>query len=204
MSLIHQKIANISSQINAVPKNSVNKDDGYKFRSIYDIYNQLQPIFKKEGVFLLPKVLDSSESIVNTNKGRAFRVKIKVEWTLACNDGSSVSSVMFGEGIDSSDKASNKALTASLKYLLIYMFLIPTIPYDTDADFTSPIVTPFEEKPKTLLSLAESKGLSHDDLRAIGLKIGLIDGGELNSDDRKKLYEHIANKTKDQLLDPSK
>lgn len=53
MSLIHQKLAAIASKIGAVPKHSENKDDKWKFRSIYDIYNQLQPLFKAEGVFLV-------------------------------------------------------------------------------------------------------------------------------------------------------
>lgn len=204
MNLIHAKLATISSQIQSIPKNSTNKDEQWKFRSIYDIYNHLQPIFRREGVFLLPKILDSSESIVNTQKGRAFRVKIKVEWIFSCSDGSSISSVMLGEGIDSSDKASNKALTASLKYLLIYMNLIPTVPFEIDSDFSSPTIAPFEDKNeprhKTLLGLAESKGLTQDDLKVIGIKLGFLDGEELKYEDKKKMFDHILNKTKDELI----
>ena len=204
-------MATITSQIQAVAKHSTNKDDGYKFRSIYDIYNRLQPLFKKEGVFLTPTILDSAETVVNTSKGRAFRVKVKVEWKFLAEDGSSVSTITLGEGIDSSDKASNKAMTASLKYLLIYAFLIPTVPYDTDADFNSPTIEPFEEPkprpkteataaPKTLLALIESKGLSKEDLKAIGVSLGFDPEVELSVDERKKLYEFILPKTKDELV----
>jgi hypothetical protein len=179
MALIHSKLSWIATKIGAVGKNQVNKDDNYKFRSIYDIYNQLNPLFKKQGVFLTPKILESSESIVNTNKGRAFRVKMKVEWTFYCEDGSTVNAVMMGEGIDSSDKASNKAMTASLKYLLIYMHLIPTVIYDVDADFHSPTITPIEPESanlvKPLNDLAEAKGLKKDDLKEIGKSLGFSD-----------------------------
>ncbi len=205
MGLIHKKLSSISQGIQAVPKHSTNKEDNYKFRSIYDIYNHLQPLFKKEGVFLTPSILDSAETVVNTNKGRAFRVKLKVEWTFHCEDGSSVTSVMMGEGIDSSDKASNKAMTASLKYLLIYMFLIPTVPYDVDADFNSPTITPFEEPvkpqtPKTLLALIESKGLTREDLKSIGVGLGMDPDTELSPENRKKLYDFILSKSKEDLL----
>lgn len=180
MSLIHQKLAAISSKIPAVPKNSLNKTDNYKFRSIYDIYNHLQPLFKAEGVYLLPKILESAETIINTTKGRAFRVKIKVEWTFSCSDGSTQTAIMLGEGIDSSDKASNKALTASLKYLLIYMNLIPTVPYDVDADFSSPTIKPFDETAKTLIERIESKGLSSDELKGLGVTLGLAKDPDQN------------------------
>jgi len=194
MSLIHQKLARVSSKINPVQKNGQNKDDSYKFRSIYDIYNHLQPLCKAEGIFFVPAILESSESIINTNKGRSFRIKIKVEWTISCEDGSSIKSVMLGEGLDPSDKGSNKAVTASLKYLLIYMFLIPT-QYDIDADSTSYKILPFEEptneKPKTLLAFAESKGLSRNDLLKVGESLGINVDSELSPEDRKKIYAAI-------------
>lgn len=175
MALIYQKLSIIASKINPIAKTGYNKDDNYKFKSNEDVYSQIQPLLKAEGVFLFPEVLESSEAIINTTKGRAFRIKAKVKWTFSCQDGSSFSAVMIGEGIDPSDKGSNKAITASLKYLLIYMFLIPA-QYMTDADSTSPKIPPFEEpqeikskdKPKSLLAMAESKGLSRNDLLKIG------------------------------------
>lgn len=205
MGLIYKKLANIAAQIQPVPKNSKNKDDNYSFRSIYDIYNRLQPIFKSEGVFLVPNIIESAETVVNTNKGRAFRVKVKVEWTLYAEDGSKISSITQGEGIDASDKASNKALTASLKYLLIYMFLIPTVGYEVDADFNSPTIDPFEkspqvEQPKSLLALVESKGLTREHLKMIGKKLEIKSQSDLTIEERKELFDLISSKSRDELL----
>lgn len=202
MSLIFKKLAQISKAISAVPKGAVNKDDNYKFRSIYDIYNQLQPLFKREGVFLVPVILESAETAVNTNKGKAFRVKVKIEWSFYAEDGSKLSAVSIGEGIDSSDKASNKATTASLKYLLIYMFLIPTSSYEVDSDFNSPIINPFEndDKPKSLLALVESKGLTREHLKQIGIKLNISSQAELTAKERRELYEFIDAKSRDELL----
>jgi hypothetical protein len=42
------------------------------------------------------------------------------------SDGSSVTTVITGEAMDSGDKATNKAMSVALKYALLQMFLIPT------------------------------------------------------------------------------
>lgn len=195
MTLIHQKISNIASKINPIAKSGNNKDDNYKFKSNEDVYFQLQPLFKAEGVFLIPEVLESTETVIDTNKGRAFKARLKVKWTFVAQDGSSFCSIMIGEALDTSDKASNKAMTASLKYLLIYMFLIPA-QYMPDADSTSVKINPFQDNksvPKSLLAFAESKGVSRVELAKIGQELGLDIDAELASDSRKLLYQAILN-----------
>lgn len=199
MSLIHQKLSVITSQINPVPKNGLNKEDGYKFKNNEDIYKELHPLLKREGVFITPEVLESSETIVNTTKGRVFRIKVKVKWTFSAQDGSSWSGIMLGEALDPSDKASNKAMTASLKYLLIYMFLIPA-QYMPDADSTSIKIIPFDDlytennvgSAKSLLAFAESKGVSRVELAKIGQELGINTDAELSAQDRKKLFQKLS------------
>jgi len=82
------------------------------------------------------------------------------------------------------------------------MFLVPA-QYMVDADSTSYKIPVFDEaaqtkpkeksteKPKSLLSLAESKGLSRNDLLKIGESLGLNIDAELTSDERKLLYAHL-------------
>ena len=41
-------------------------------------------------------------------------------------DGSNISSVIIGEGMDTGDKATNKALSIALKYAAFQIFMIPT------------------------------------------------------------------------------
>ena len=41
-------------------------------------------------------------------------------------DGSSIEAVVIGEGMDSGDKASNKALAVAFKYACFQVFCIPT------------------------------------------------------------------------------
>jgi hypothetical protein len=196
MALIHEKLARIASQVRAVEKRSTNKDDKYSFRSIYHIYNELHPLFAREGVFLVPEVLDSTETFVDTFKGRASKQKVKVKWTFHCQDESCVVSTTLGEALDTSDKGVNKALTASIKYLLTYMFLIPTKPTEIDGDYETinvrdPVVTPKPEQPKGLLALLESKGLSRENLKEIVMVLGIAEDKELDAQDRKKVYEYV-------------
>ena len=53
-------------------------------------------------------------------------VRLVMEYTFFAEDGSTVSCQMPSEGVDTSDKATNKALSAALKYCLIQTFCVPT------------------------------------------------------------------------------
>lgn len=111
--------------VGAIGKNGLNDFDKYKFRSIDDVYNKLQPALYKNGVFFIPQVLDSTEEKQTSQKGtQQVRIKLRVKYTIFADDGSSIETIVEGEGIDRSDKATNKALTAALKYMLIQVFCI--------------------------------------------------------------------------------
>ena len=62
-------------------------------------------------------------------------------------DGDSVDVVTLGEGIDTADKASNKAMSAAMKYALIELFSVPTQDVE-DGDRTSPEMPPKPIEPK--------------------------------------------------------
>jgi hypothetical protein len=51
---------------------------------------------------------------------------LKMQYTFFADDGSSVKAVVMGEGMDSGDKASNKAMAVAHKYAIVQMFAIPT------------------------------------------------------------------------------
>ncbi len=58
----------------------------------------------------------------------------------AAVDGSSVTATLRGEGIDYSDKATNKAMSQAFKYALTQVLTLPTD--EPDADATSPQQVP--------------------------------------------------------------
>ena len=135
---IFQKIPKIMGEVGPIGKNGKNTFDNYKFRSIDDVYNKLQPVLSKHEVFFVPCVLDSKEELYESQKGnRQVRVKLKVKYTFYSSDGSSFESDVEGEAIDRGDKATNKAMQAALKYMLLQVFCI-AIESSGDPDADSP------------------------------------------------------------------
>lgn len=124
---IYQAINNIMQDVDAIGKNKTNSMQGYKFRGIDDMYNALQPLFKKHNVFIASNVLDSKREERQTAKGGVLIYTIaKCQFKFFTVDGSFIESVLEGEAMDSGDKSTNKAMSTALKYALMQMFLIPT------------------------------------------------------------------------------
>lgn len=124
---IYQAINSIMQEIEAIGKNKTNSMQGYKFRGIDDMYNALQPLFKKHAVFITSNVLESKREERQTAKGGVLIYTIaKCQFKFFTTDGSFIESVLEGEAMDSGDKSTNKAMSTALKYALMQMFLIPT------------------------------------------------------------------------------
>lgn len=135
---IYQQIPKAIQAIGAIGKNGNNSHQNYKFRSIDDMYNKIQPVLPDLGLFFVPTVLESKEEHFETQKGaKSIRVKQRVKYDIFAEDGSSVVSIVEGEAVDTSDKATNKAMTAAFKYMLIQVFCIAIEGLD-DADKETP------------------------------------------------------------------
>ena len=76
---------------------------------------------------MTPEVLNSESSERPTASGGVlFYEKMDVKYKLYAEDGSFVEAVTRGIGMDSGDKAANKAMSVAQKYALIQIFSIPT------------------------------------------------------------------------------
>lgn len=135
---IFSLISRVMGEIGAVGKDRKNEQQGYKFRGIEDFYNAAHPALVKHGVFCCPQVLEHTSEDRLTAQGKpTIRVVLKVSHKFYAPDGSSVDVITVGEGIDNSDKASNKAMSGAMKYALIELFSVPTQDVE-DADRDSP------------------------------------------------------------------
>lgn len=124
---IYKLIPKIMADIEPVAKSQTNTFQKYKFRGIDDFLNAANPVMSKHGVFCISSVLTETHSEHKTNDGKnSFRVLLKVSHKFYAHDGSFVECVNVGEGVDTSDKATNKAMTAALKYALLQTFCVPT------------------------------------------------------------------------------
>lgn len=133
--MIFAKMANIMQEINAIVKDKTNTQQNYSFRGIDDVYNALNPLFKKHRIFITTKLISSKrEDRVSKGGGSLIFTILEIENTFWAEDGSSVTSTSQGEAMDSADKGSNKAMSAAQKYSLIQTFAIPTKDGSPDTD----------------------------------------------------------------------
>lgn len=160
---IYEAIADIMAQGYAIGKNNKNQQQGFKYRGIDDVMNTFQPLMAARGVFTVPEILEHYREERQTAKGGNLIYSIlKVKYTFYAADGTSVSAVVIGEGMDSADKSSNKAMAAAMKYAMFQTFCIPTEEMQMDdPDRVTPVdsrrqaqpqpaaTTPAQQKPPT-------------------------------------------------------
>lgn len=142
---VYEAIAAVTAElsIDGIAKDRDNKQQGYKFRGIDDVYNVLSPILSKHKLCMLPRILAREVSERQTKSGSVlFTVVVEAEFDLvSAVDGSRHTIRTFGEAMDSADKATNKAMSAAFKYAAMQAFCIPT-EGDNDADATTHDVAP--------------------------------------------------------------
>ncbi len=124
---IFQLIPAIMGEIDAVGKNKKNQVQGFMYRGIDDVMNAINPALVKYKVFIVPEVLEQSREERQTNKGGNLIYSIcKMKFKFCAEDGSCVEAITIGEGMDSGDKATNKAMAIAFKYACFQIFCIPT------------------------------------------------------------------------------
>ena len=147
--LIYAKMSEVMANISHVSKDKTNTQQNFKFRGIDQFINALYPAMVKAGIFVSPKVESVSTEMreVPTKTGVSVEkhVSLLVSYRFVASDGSSVTvGPIAAEGIDRGDKATNKALSAALKYALIQTFFVPTEDM-AEADFdTSTTISKIE------------------------------------------------------------
>lgn len=146
--MIYKAISAVMEDVGAVGKDSVNKQQGFKFRGIDAVMNALNPALVKNKVFVIPEVLEQHREERTTLKGALLIYSIcKVKYTFFTTDGSSVCATVIGEGMDSGDKATNKAMSIAFKYACFQVFCIPTEELLEDPD--KEIQNPAPKKPNS-------------------------------------------------------
>jgi len=136
--------AAIVGVMGALSKEGITKDRkasgggaNYNFRGVDDVYNALSSLLAENNVCIIPRVL-ASECVerLSKNGGALFYTTVDMEFDLvSALDGSRHTARTRGEAMDSSDKSTNKAMSAAYKYMAFQTFCIPT-EADNDADAT--------------------------------------------------------------------
>jgi hypothetical protein len=131
------KLAAIMDSIDSVAKRGKNKEQGYSFVRAADVANICRKKLAAANIIVIANEVERKDGEYQTLKGTMmFTVHLRIEYTLI--DGDSGERITFhgwGDAADASDKSVNKCKTASLKYALRTLFLIPD-DSDPEADGT--------------------------------------------------------------------
>ncbi len=168
---IYSRISAVMQDVSAIGKDNTNAKQGFKFRGIDDVYNELHSILAKHKVFTLPNIISERTEERTTNSGGnlIYRV-LHIQYTFFTDDGSNVIATVIGEGMDSGDKASNKAMSVAHKYCLLQAFCIPTNE-EKDPDAATP--PPSTKKPATPVTPPQPVRISKAQIDALKAEIAL-------------------------------
>lgn len=125
---IYESLNKIMEEVGAIKKDKKTTTGSiYTYRGVDQVMNALQPAFVKHKVFVVPEVLDSVREERTTKSGGNMIYSVgRVKYTFFAEDGTHVEAVVLGEGMDSSDKSSNKVMANAFKYACFQVLCIPT------------------------------------------------------------------------------
>ncbi|GAU67660.1 Ku protein [Streptomyces sp. NBRC 110611] len=105
-----------------VGKDQVNAQQRYKFRGIDDLMSAVAGPMRMHGLFILPEVAEQS---AERRGEKMTTVRLTMRYYLYGPAGDALVATVPGEAADFADKATNKAMSASMKYLLLQVLMIP-------------------------------------------------------------------------------
>lgn len=124
---IIESLSNIMTEIGAIGKSRKSMGVDFAYRGIDDVMNELHPLLSKNQVLTVPEVVEHHREERLTSKSKTMIYSIMtVKIHFIAVDGSEVVATVVGEGMDTSDKASNKALAVAYKYACFQVLCIPT------------------------------------------------------------------------------
>ncbi|KUM71532.1 ERF family protein [Streptomyces sp. NPDC047880] len=115
-------IAAVMRDVMPVAKDKENTQQRYKFRGIDDVMSAMAGPLRAHGVFILPTI---AAHHAERRGEKMTHVTITMRYHVYGPAGDCLTAEVPGEASDFADKATNKAQSAALKYLLFTLFMIP-------------------------------------------------------------------------------
>ena len=139
---LYQKLAKILGEVGPVAKEGRNQEQGYAFIEQGQILAEIKNKLSRYGVVIVPELQDVKEERYKNARGNTVtRVVVDIVFDMinADNPDDHRPVKWRGESIDSSDKATQKAVTSATKYFLAKQFMISD---KEDADANSEQLPP--------------------------------------------------------------
>ena len=156
---IYKAIPAIMDEIGHIGKDKKNQQQGFMFRGIDQVMNTMKPLLSKHGVFIVPEILETKrEERLTKSGGTLIYTMHKIVYHFMADDGSQVVACVVGEGMDSADKSSNKAMAVAFKYACFQVFCIPTeeMAKDDPDNYTVEASKPSDAQLKTYIDNCET------------------------------------------------
>ena len=133
--LIHKAMLAVMRDIGAIGKDREMKGTiSYKYRGIDQVYEAVHPLMVRHGIYMRAEILEKhrEERVAKKMYGNEEKTTVtaftslRMRYHFVAEDGSSVPTDAEGEGMDSGDKSSNKAMAVAHKYAILQAFCVPT------------------------------------------------------------------------------
>jgi hypothetical protein len=124
---IHARMVAVMRDLGAIGKDKNNAAQGFKYRGIDDVYNAINPVLARHGVYMTAEIIGKTREERTNAKGTVLAFTcLHMRYRFIAEDGTFIETQAEGEGMDSGDKSSNKAMAVAHKYALLQAFCIPT------------------------------------------------------------------------------
>lgn len=143
---IYEKLSLITDEIGIIEKNlnvQVNKNASYKAVSERDVLDNVKPIEKKYRVYSYPakrEVIDkdvlvketeftdsrTDDTKITRTNSLFMRIETKYRFVNIDNPSDYIETTVYGDGVDTGDKAPGKAMTYADKYALMKAYKLST------------------------------------------------------------------------------
>jgi len=135
---LRQKLGEVRRRIGYIQKRGYNERHNYNYVAAADITGTIGDILAELGVVVIPRLESITYEPHAPGRPDSVRIaRVIMAYTFTDEDsGEEITARVAGEGLDVGDKASYKAMTGALKYVLLQCFLLATgdDPEDERAD----------------------------------------------------------------------
>lgn len=148
----------VMQDVRKVTKTGFNTQQQYKFRGVDATINAVGPVLRKHGVIVLPNLVSERIETFQTGKGSTmYRSVVVVTYKFIGPAGDELSATVAGEGSDSLDKATSKAMSVAYRTALLQALCLPTDDPDPDSFSPPPPAHPGEPSDRSRLAVAKAK-----------------------------------------------
>ncbi len=131
---VYEAFHAVMAEVKAIEKSDRNMQQGFNFRGIDAVMQEVGPVLRANGVFIIPTPLDMKSETYATAKGTAMRnVTVTMQYTVYGPGGDYFVGGAYGEAADSGDKAVTKAQSVAYRTFLLTALTVPTGDADPDA-----------------------------------------------------------------------